>query len=180
MYVSDNRLFCYFNHPCLLNFYKDILSLIFSKSDVNLEIGLPMIALVDSQSTVQVQSYSNIQQKKKNNNKKELIDESETIDGKLTKMNDGGKNKQVRKDNMEKTSEETAWCPISQLKPEMTITNQEMIKRLIVSYFNVVKKNINDLVPKTVVTMLIQHCRIQCEKILVSNLYPKSMYDLHH
>lgn len=41
-------------------------------------------------------------------------------------------------------------------------TETEMIKRLIVSYFNVVKKNINDSVPKTVVTMLVQYCRIQC------------------
>jgi dynamin 1-like protein len=31
----------------------------------------------------------------------------------------------------------------------------ELIKKLIISYFNVVKKNINDLVPKSIVTFLI-------------------------
>jgi len=35
------------------------------------------------------------------------------------------------------------------------LTEIEMIKRLIVSYFNVVKKNINDSIPKTVITMLV-------------------------
>ena len=55
-------------------------------------------------------------------------------------------------------------------------TETEMIKRLIISYFNVVKKNVNDLIPKTVVTMLVQYCRIQCEKVLVSNLYVESEF----
>ena len=31
----------------------------------------------------------------------------------------------------------------------------EMIKKLITSYFNVVKKNINDSVPKSVITFLV-------------------------
>jgi dynamin 1-like protein len=30
-----------------------------------------------------------------------------------------------------------------------------MIKKLIVSYFNVVKKNVNDSIPKTIITMLV-------------------------
>ena len=34
-------------------------------------------------------------------------------------------------------------------------TETDLIKKLIVSYFNVVKKNINDLVPKSIVTFLI-------------------------
>ncbi len=56
-------------------------------------------------------------------------------------------------------------------------TETEMIKRLIVSYFNVVKKNINDSVPKTIVTFLVNHCRNSCEKILVSNLYKEEKYE---
>jgi len=50
-------------------------------------------------------------------------------------------------------------------------TETDMIKRLIVSYFNVVKKNVNDSIPKTIVTFLVNHCRNSCEKILVNNLY---------
>lgn len=34
------------------------------------------------------------------------------------------------------------------------MTETRMIKNLIVSYFNVVKKNINDSVPKTIITFL--------------------------
>jgi len=51
-----------------------------------------------------------------------------------------------------------------------------MIKRLIVSYFNVVKKNVNDSVPKSIVTFLVNHCRNSCEKILVSNLYVEDKF----
>lgn len=56
-------------------------------------------------------------------------------------------------------------------------TETEMIKRLITSYFNVVKKNVNDSVPKTVVTFLVNHCKNSCEKILVNNLYVESEFE---
>ena len=36
----------------------------------------------------------------------------------------------------------------------------DMTKRLITSYFNVVKKNINDTVPKTIITFLVDGVRI--------------------
>lgn len=52
-----------------------------------------------------------------------------------------------------------------------------MIKRLITSYFNVVKKNVNDSVPKTVVTFLVNHCKNSCEKILVNSLYVESEFE---
>jgi dynamin 1-like protein len=45
------------------------------------------------------------------------------------------------------------------------------------SYFNVVKKNINDSVPKTIVTFLINECKNSCEMVLVSNLYKEGEYD---
>jgi len=52
-----------------------------------------------------------------------------------------------------------------------------MIKKLIISYFNVVKKNINDSIPKTIVTFLVNHCRNSCEKILVSELYVEEEFE---
>jgi dynamin 1-like protein len=55
-------------------------------------------------------------------------------------------------------------------------TETDMIKRLIVSYFNVVKKNVNDSIPKTIVTFLVNHCRNTCEKILVNNLYVEDQF----
>jgi dynamin 1-like protein len=56
-------------------------------------------------------------------------------------------------------------------------TETDMIKRLIVSYFNVVKKNVNDSIPKAVVTFLVNHCRNSCEKILVNNLYVENQFE---
>lgn len=56
-------------------------------------------------------------------------------------------------------------------------TETDMIKRLIVSYFNVVKKNVNDSIPKAIVTFLVNHCRNSCEKILVNNLYVEMQFE---
>ena len=52
-----------------------------------------------------------------------------------------------------------------------------MIKKLITSYYNVVKKNINDSIPKSVVTFLVNHTKNSCEKILVNNLYVEKEFD---
>jgi dynamin 1-like protein len=40
-----------------------------------------------------------------------------------------------------------------------------------------VKKNVNDSVPKTVVTFLVNHCKNSCEKILVNSLYVESEFE---
>ena len=32
----------------------------------------------------------------------------------------------------------------------------QLIKRMIMSYFDVVKKNVNDLIPKTIITLLVK------------------------
>jgi hypothetical protein len=53
----------------------------------------------------------------------------------------------------------------------------ELIKKLIVSYFNVVKKNINDLVPKSIVTFLINESKNSCKNVLVTSLYKEADYD---
>jgi dynamin 1-like protein len=47
------------------------------------------------------------------------------------------------------------------------MTETEMIKDLIVSYFNVVKKNINDTVPKTIITFLVSQSHGLCERELI-------------
>lgn len=71
-----------------------------------------------------------------------------------------------------------------------------MIKNLIVSYFNIVKKNINDSVPKTIVSFLVNRVKafillslyfniivIQTQSVniaereLVSSLYKTEMFD---
>jgi dynamin 1-like protein len=46
-----------------------------------------------------------------------------------------------------------------------------IIKNLITSYFSVVKKNINDLVPKTIMCFLVNQSKMMAEKEMVSQLY---------
>lgn len=53
----------------------------------------------------------------------------------------------------------------------------EMIKMIINSYFNVVKKNIGDLVPKTIITFLINESKSTMERELISSLYKDELYD---
>ena len=46
-----------------------------------------------------------------------------------------------------------------------------IIKNLITSYFNVVRKNLNDMVPKTVIAMLVNKTKNQAQRELVAQLY---------
>jgi len=52
-----------------------------------------------------------------------------------------------------------------------------MIKNLITSYFGVVKKNINDSVPKSIITFLVNRSLQICERELVRNLYNEKQFD---
>jgi len=47
----------------------------------------------------------------------------------------------------------------------------KIIKNLIKSYFDVVRKNLNDIVPKTVMSFLVNKSKNQAQKELVSSLY---------
>lgn len=46
-----------------------------------------------------------------------------------------------------------------------------IIKNLITSYFNVVRKNLNDLVPKTIIAMLVNKTKNQAQRELVAQIY---------
>lgn len=52
-----------------------------------------------------------------------------------------------------------------------------MIKDLIVSYFNLVKKNICDSIPKTIITFLVNQSRNLCERELIGVLYKSDSVD---
>lgn len=52
-----------------------------------------------------------------------------------------------------------------------------IIKNLISSYYHVVKKNINDLVPKTIMCFLVNQSKMMAEKEMVSNLYKSNDLD---
>lgn len=46
-----------------------------------------------------------------------------------------------------------------------------IIKNLITSYFNVVRKNLNDIVPKTVIAMLVNKTKNSAQRELVAQIY---------
>jgi dynamin 1-like protein len=46
-----------------------------------------------------------------------------------------------------------------------------IIKNLISSYFNVVRKNLNDIVPKTIIAMLVNKTKNQAQRELVAQIY---------
>lgn len=52
-----------------------------------------------------------------------------------------------------------------------------MIKNLIISYFNVVKKNVTDSVPKTIISFLTNRSVNICERELVSSLYKENLFE---
>ncbi|CAK78344.1 unnamed protein product (macronuclear) [Paramecium tetraurelia] len=56
-------------------------------------------------------------------------------------------------------------------------TEMDMIKDLIVSYFNLVKKNICDSIPKTIITFLVNQSRNLCERELIGVLYKSDSVD---
>lgn len=52
-----------------------------------------------------------------------------------------------------------------------------MIKKLIESYFNIVRKTIGDLVPKIIMAFLVQHSKKEIHRELVKQLYKEDRFD---
>ena len=48
---------------------------------------------------------------------------------------------------------------------------------MIANYFNIVRKTIQDLVPKAVMHLLVENCKENIQNRLVSSLYKEGMYD---
>lgn len=63
------------------------------------------------------------------------------------------------------------------LSPFQPDAELKVIKRLLQSYFGIVKKNVGDLVPKTIVHMLVNGFLRLLERELVSTLYQPSRFD---
>lgn len=74
----------------------------------------------------------------------------------------------MREDHVVSNTEFSQRSPRSQM--EIMI-----IKNLITSYFNVVRKNLNDLVPKTVIAMLINKTKNQAQRELVAQIYTRDV-----
>ena len=52
-----------------------------------------------------------------------------------------------------------------------------LIRSLITSYFNIVRQSIQDLVPKAIMHLLVNHSRDAVQNRLVVSLYKESMFD---
>lgn len=53
----------------------------------------------------------------------------------------------------------------------------ELIRRLIISYFHIVRESIQDQVPKAVMHLLVNYCKESTQNRLVSKLYKDSLFD---
>ena len=58
------------------------------------------------------------------------------------------------------------------------IMETSIIKNLINSYYHVVKKNINDLVPKTIMCFLVNQSKLMAEKEMVNKLFKSSELEI--
>lgn len=66
------------------------------------------------------------------------------------------------------------------LTPALTEREQlecELIKRLIVSYFAIVREMIQDQIPKAIMCLLVNFCKESAQNRLVTKLYKESMFD---
>ncbi len=53
----------------------------------------------------------------------------------------------------------------------------EVIKLLLASYYNIVKRTTADLIPKAIVLNLVQHTKEEVQRELLTELYKKSDFD---
>ncbi|KAJ3184422.1 vacuolar protein sorting-associated protein 1 [Gaertneriomyces sp. JEL0708] len=72
--------------------------------------------------------------------------------------------------------------PPPMLKATGTLTEREMmemevIKLLLLSYFNIVKRSVSDLVPKFVMLKLVQHTKEELQRELLAELYKSEVFD---
>lgn len=53
----------------------------------------------------------------------------------------------------------------------------ELILDMLINYFDVVKKNVCDYVPKIIITLLVKKTIQQCDRVLISKLYKEENLD---
>ena len=75
------------------------------------------------------------------------------------------------------------WCkedsPRDSVRHSMAADSDELgfIKKLINIYFNIVRRNLIDYIPKTIITMLVNESVENCDRELVSSLYKEDKVD---
>jgi len=70
----------------------------------------------------------------------------------------------------------------STIKPINKPTNKEnfetkLIKHLLISYFDIVRKNVKDTVPKSIMHFLVNASKEHIQNDLVANLYKEELFD---
>ena len=79
------------------------------------------------------------------------------------------------KSKIEENTENNSKSYPSKMRPgfptSRDVMETKIIKNLINSYYHVVKKNINDLVPKTIMCFLVNQSKLMAEKEMVNKLF---------
>ncbi|CAN1192395.1 Dynamin-related protein 3A [Linum perenne] len=88
-----------------------------------------------------------------------------------------------RTDNVEKTlSTIHLQQPPERLRPTETPSEQEsieiiVIKLLLRSYYDIVRKNVEDLVPKTIMHFLVHHAKRELHSVMIKKLYRENLFE---
>ena len=53
----------------------------------------------------------------------------------------------------------------------------ELILDMLINYYDVVKKNVCDYIPKIIITLLVKKTISQCDRVLISKLYKEDNLD---
>ena len=83
-----------------------------------------------------------------------------------------------KKDEEKKEKEEPIINLPNHMRPGFPTSRDVMetciIKNLISSYYNVVKKNVSDIVPKTIMCMLVNESKLQAKNEMINQIYKSS------
>lgn len=137
-------------------------------------------------------TYNNNSNKNQNNSIKNFpISSSNTNNEKLNNINIKSNFSQLKKINQKlednlieenKDNSDNYSNYPSHMRPGIPSTREVMetciIKNLISSYYNVVKKNISDLVPKTIMCFLVNESKRMAETEMINQLYKSSELDI--
>ncbi|AGO09817.1 AaceriAAL174Cp [[Ashbya] aceris (nom. inval.)] len=76
--------------------------------------------------------------------------------------------------------QDTTVAPVEAEHPELTEREElecELIRRLIISYFGIVREMVEDQIPKAVMCFLVNFCKEEVQNRLVSKLYKESLFE---
>jgi len=181
------------NHPDFMGSDQSVVN-IFDEGNSNNIINQSSNDIRNNNNNNQISGFNNNNYSNGNNNYRNNYNNNEQMGGRNnydnSKINsayeDEGK-KKYEKGNEEENDIKSLNKNNNQLRFQNKMrpgipTNRDImetmiIKNLISSYYHVVKKNINDLVPKTIMCFLVNQSKLMAEKEMVTQLYKSEELD---